>query len=91
MSVEPEYGKEEEIRLDRELKEHPRDELEHEVKDRELEEEALLYLNPEDNEAHAPGKVCPRCGTVITAVQDARRLPDGQWAHEVCPPVPAQS
>jgi len=38
-----------------------------------------------DNEAHAPGKVCVRCGAVITAGQDARRRADGQWVHEICP------
>jgi hypothetical protein len=39
----------------------------------------------DDNEAHAPGQVCARCGAVITAGQDARLRGDGQWAHEVCP------
>jgi hypothetical protein len=39
----------------------------------------------EDNEAHAAGKVCERCGTVIAPGQDARRRPDGQWVHEICP------
>lgn len=39
-----------------------------------------------DNEAHAPGTTCERCGSVITAHQNARRRPDGQWVHEVCPP-----
>jgi hypothetical protein len=39
-----------------------------------------------DNEAHAPGKTCERCGSAITAHQDARRRPDGRWVHEVCPP-----
>ena len=38
-----------------------------------------------DNEAHAPGNVCPRCGTVITPGQDVRRRADGQWIHEICP------
>ena len=38
-----------------------------------------------DNEAHAPGKVCERCGAVITPGQDVRRRADGQWIHEVCP------
>jgi hypothetical protein len=41
--------------------------------------------DPEDNELHAPGQVCQRCGTVITATQDVRLLPDGHWVHEVCP------
>ena len=43
------------------------------------------YLDPEDNEAHAPGRACERCGAVITAGQDVRRLADGRWVHEVCP------
>jgi hypothetical protein len=39
----------------------------------------------DDNEAHAPGQVCQRCGAVITPGQDARRRADGKWVHEVCP------
>ena len=88
MTVPPEYSEEELLREqyggarpagreaegEREIREHDRE-------DREVE-----YLDPEDNEAHAPAQVCPRCGTVITAGQDARRLPDGRWVHEVCPP-----
>ncbi len=54
----------------------------------------MEYLDPESNEAHAPGKVCERCGAVITATEDARLLPDGHWIHEVCPPdlggIPAE-
>lgn len=43
----------------------------------------------EDNEAHAPGKVCERCGAVIAPGQDARLRPDGHWVHEICPqPAP---
>ena len=38
-----------------------------------------------DKEAHAPGKVCARCGAVIEPGQDVRRRADGQWMHEVCP------
>ena len=38
-----------------------------------------------DNEAHAPGQVCQRCGAVITPGQEARRRADGKWVHEVCP------
>lgn len=42
-----------------------------------------------DNEAHAGGKVCERCGAVITPGQNARRRADGEWMHEVCPrPLP---
>jgi hypothetical protein len=47
--------------------------------------EELQHLDPEDNEAHAAGKVCGRCGAVITASQDARLRADGHWVHEVCP------
>lgn len=39
-----------------------------------------------DHEAHAPGRTCERCGSVITVHQDARRRLDGLWVHEVCPP-----
>ena len=30
----------------------------------------------EDNEAHAPGKICERCGQALAAGQDARLLPE---------------
>jgi hypothetical protein len=38
-----------------------------------------------DHEAHAAGKVCERCGKVITPGQDVRRRADGEWVHEICP------
>ncbi|MBV9208090.1 MAG: hypothetical protein JO037_22430 [Actinobacteria bacterium] len=38
-----------------------------------------------DNEAHAPGRTCERCGAVIAPGQEARRRADGQWVHEICP------
>jgi hypothetical protein len=63
---------------------------EREIEELEREDEELEYLDPEDNEAHAPGQVCARCGQVITASQDVRRLPDGHWIHEVCPPDPGK-
>jgi hypothetical protein len=40
-----------------------------------------------DNEAHAAGMVCARCGAVITAGQDVRRRADGEWVHDLCPVV----
>ncbi len=40
-----------------------------------------------DNEAHAPGEVCARCGAVIRPGQEVRRRADGRWMHEVCPDV----
>jgi len=58
---------------------------EREVQERDLEDRELEYLNPEDNEAHAPGQVCARCGAVITARQDVRLQADDRWVHEVCP------
>ena len=41
-----------------------------------------------DNELHAAGKVCARCGAAIQPGQDVRHRADGQWMHEVCPAVP---
>ena len=38
-----------------------------------------------DNELHAPGEVCARCGAEITSGQDVRRRLDGRWMHEICP------
>ncbi len=39
----------------------------------------------DDNELHAAGRVCARCGAVIAPGQDARLRADGQWVHEICP------
>jgi hypothetical protein len=39
----------------------------------------------DDNELHAAGEVCARCGAEITPGQDVRRRLDGQWIHEICP------
>ncbi|MGH3420433.1 MAG: hypothetical protein ACRDOD_12705, partial [Streptosporangiaceae bacterium] len=68
----------------RELFERERELYEHEAGERDVNR-----LDPEDNELHAPGQVCQRCGTVINATQDARLLPDGHWIHEVCPVRPS--
>jgi hypothetical protein len=65
---------------ERELYDPERELYEHEAGEREV-----SRLDPEDNELHASGQVCERCGTVINATQDVRRLPDGHWVHEVCP------
>jgi hypothetical protein len=56
-----------------------------EIEERDLGEREPEDLNPEDNEAHAPGQVCARCGAVITAGQDVRLQADDRWVHEVCP------
>ena len=47
------------------------------------------YPGLDSNELHAVGQACERCGTVITAMQEVRRLPDGHWVHEVCPVRPS--
>jgi hypothetical protein len=93
MTMTPEYGEEERMRLLRERppgqpdREHvaEREIEEHDREDREAEE-----LDPESNEAHAAGQICARCSEVITASQDALLRPDGRWMHEVCPHPPAE-
>ncbi len=88
MTVPPEYS--EEVRMwetpEGTPAQGPEDLGERESDEHAREEAELEYLNPESHEAHAPGEVCERCGAVITASQDARRLPDGHWVHEACPP-----
>ena len=88
MTVPPEYS--EEVRMweapEGTPAQGPEDLGERESDEHAREEAELEYLNPESHEAHAPGEVCDRCGAVITASQDARRLPDGHWVHEACPP-----
>jgi hypothetical protein len=50
-------------------------------------EEAGDQLNPtgEDNDAHACGRICKRCGQVIQADQDARLTGVDDWVHDTCP------
>ena len=104
MTLTPEYGEEERMRQQSErlrqqsegvLPEDREEAPEREIMEHDREDQELEYLDPEDNEAHAPGQVCERCGAVITAGQDARLRADGRWVHEVCPPdlgeAPAQS
>jgi hypothetical protein len=84
----PEYGDEERRRFEEEGPPEPQvAEEEAEIGERGREDAEVDYLDPESNEAHAPGQVCERCGQVITAQQDARRRPDGRWVHEECPAV----
>ena len=68
----------------RELYEGERELYEHEAGEQEVDR-----FDPENNELHAPGQVCARCGTAISAMQEVRRLPDGRWVHEVCPVEPS--
>ena len=95
----PEYGDEKLTRQQSErLREESEDILpqdredapEREIEERDREDRELEYLNPEDNEAHAPGQVCARCGAVIIAGQDVRLQADGRWVHEVCPVDPGE-
>jgi hypothetical protein len=90
MTIQPEYGEEARMRQQQQSEApHPGDQdylAEREIQEHDREDREVEYLDPEDNEAHAPGQVCERCGKVITASEDVRRLPDGQWMHEVCPP-----
>jgi hypothetical protein len=88
----PEYGEEErrEERLEELNQEHllpvEGDELvEHEIEEQEKEERDNLFVDAEDNELHAPGRTCARCGRVIAAGEDVRMRADGSWQHEVCP------
>jgi hypothetical protein len=41
----------------------------------------------DDNEAHAPGEICGRCGRAIELGDAVRRRADGSWVHEVCPAI----
>jgi hypothetical protein len=88
MTVSPEYGEEERMRQQSQgERPHERADLgEREIQEHDRAERELEHFEPEDNEAHAPGQVCERCGAVITASDDVRRLPSGRWIHEVCPP-----
>lgn len=102
MIMTPEYGEEELIRqrsdrleersegvLPEDSEQVPeREEApEREVAEHERADQETAYLDPESNEAQAPGQVCARCGRVIERGQDARLRTDGRWMHEVCPPA----
>jgi hypothetical protein len=100
ITLTPEYSEEELIRQQSEslsqqsegiLPQDREDAPEREIAEQQREDSELAYLDPEDNEAHAPGQVCGRCGAVITADQDARLRADGRWVHEVCPPRPRRA
>ena len=65
------------------------DSAEREIAEHDREERELASRPLEDNEAHAAGQICARCGAVVTASQDVRRRADGRWVHEVCPPTTA--
>ena len=67
MTITPEYGDEERMKQQTEsLRPRHQGVAEDEIHEHEREEAELGYLKPEDNEAHAPGQVCERCGAIIT-------------------------
>jgi hypothetical protein len=68
----------------RELYDPERELHEHEAGERDVDR-----LEVDDNELHASGQVCERCGTVISSTQDVRRLLDSHWVHEICPVQPS--
>jgi hypothetical protein len=53
--------------------------------ERQLAPDPLTAEPHDDNEAHAPGQICARCGNEIQPGDDARRRADGKWVHEICP------
>ena len=91
----PEYGGDEELhtqrveRLDERseglVPDEAEDAPERVVQERKLMDQTRQVINPEDNEAHAAGQRCERCGAVILAGQDVRLQYDGHWVHQVCP------
>jgi hypothetical protein len=93
MSITPEFGEERGMSTQERAIRHKVDvapgvesEEQEELAAQSRAEREILYLDAESNEAHAAGKICERCGAEMTARQDARRLVDGNWIHEVCPP-----
>jgi hypothetical protein len=87
MTVSPEFSEEERMRQQSQgERAHERPDLgEREIQEHDRAEWDLEHSETEGNEAHAPGQVCARCGAVISASDDVRRLPNGRWMHEVCP------
>lgn len=57
------------------------------VRDLEHHDFSTDQLAAEDasNYAHAPGRICPKCGRPIEADQPARKRGESSWAHDVCP------
>lgn len=92
MSTTSEYGEEEWTRVrTEEVKRRAtgplppsENELQDEIAELESQDRELTYIDPEANEVHAPGKVCARCGKVLSADDDARSEVDGRWVHSVC-------
>jgi hypothetical protein len=99
MTMPPDYSEEDRLRQESEslrrrsdgvLPSDREDAPEHEIEEHRRAEWEVDHLDPEANEARAPGQVCARCGAVITAGQDVRQMADGRWMHEVCPVDPGR-
>jgi len=56
--------------------------------DMEEAEEHMLSsgIDVEDNELHASGQTCARCGQKFLPDVDVRRTASGAYQHETCPP-----
>jgi hypothetical protein len=86
----PDYGQElwEKPAPEPEILEEEREELfegERELYEHQAGEREVGYPGTESNELHVQSQVCQRCGSPITAMQEARRHLDGSWVHEICP------
>jgi len=51
----------------------------------EADEHLLVDEDMEENELHAAGRTCARCGQVIGPEEDVRRTASGTLQHEFCP------
>ncbi len=49
-----------------------------------VEHEARADVDFEENELHAAGKTCARCGRAIRPEEDVRRTASGAYEHEFC-------
>jgi hypothetical protein len=49
------------------------------------EHETYANIDFEENELHAAGQTCARCGRPIAPGADVRRTVSGGYQHEVCP------
>ena len=49
------------------------------------EHETYADTDFEENELHAAGQMCVRCGRPIAPGADVRRTANGGYQHEVCP------
>jgi hypothetical protein len=50
-----------------------------------VEHETYGETDFEENELHADGQMCARCGRAIAPGDEVRRTASGGYQHEVCP------